>query len=597
MQVPSSLSHLNVIAPQPHNLSATLPTPVKVGLLFKPKGGYVRYVINTMLNLVYPSFTSDGTGSASSNQSATTNGANAAASSTQQQLEGYGSNAGGRGTSADIDAEFELFEDALSNAAERDTSASENQPNPEDLSAEKSSQQHPYSSITMDNWLLHMAPYIDPPHVTVRTSQMAGVGFPVDHKALLWCNQVMRAVNTYMHHIITMEDGEEDGEGSRIDMTAIVKLRNASDGDLESSIPVDDIIVPLAAYLKRNASLGIFLGHAVNEERKTMHSILSSNTLWLVATVYDTSYITVIITCYMLIPLLVIASSILFDIGDKKKLPASQRPRSDFEALMPANHLCLGILDDVLMVICPQLYCFMRANISYVFPPIFAVCIIRLVMDSSDPVLFMRRYGIYFQWVISYGVALSMHLLFLAFVLLVRKAFSFCILSIYTMLRYTVWCDFVRKRVKFDMKSLRKVCPKAMDCIFNLESFVTLSVLVGISLGGVFASQRCGGSVGLIVLYSAVCYLVLTVTFLLIFVGAILWKPKGSSALLFPTLGLYLPAVVLAKPSFEYCIFIVFGDLSMLSTMSSLFELFGPELMNYTLCMASLAAHLTYMLR
>jgi hypothetical protein len=586
MQVPSSLSHLNVIAPQPHNNSAILPSPVKIGTLLKPKGGYARYVVNALLSFVLSS------GESGANQTAAAD--NVVVDSASYQDSTVANNTQQTASvTVDVDAEFQ-FEDNVPNSSQRenaeaaaaaDTTKSTAVPldqgptESEDLTKKK----HPYSSVTMDSWALNMAPYAEPPHVSVRTSQMAGVGFPVDHLALLWCNQVLKAVNSYMKKIVIA------GHQADVDMASIVKLKS----EFKVTAP-DDVIPPLVAYLERNASQAMYSGLAVDLERAAMHVILNKSTMWLIATVFNTSYISAIATCFVLVPLLVMATAMLHDVADKKGW--APRPKSDFEALLPANHLFLGILDDIFMILCPQLYCFLKANAAYIVAPVIAVCIGMMALDYSDPVLFLHRYGLYFQWGVAYGVAVAMHMVFIGLVTAARAIFAFCASIVYGLLRWTIWCNLVQRGVKAATKPLTKLVKPLYEKI-ALEYLLAALSLSAAMVGVVIAKERVQGTLGFILVCTSVCYIVATATFLFVFAMAVVWKPKRSSKLLLPTLALYFPAILLSKPSLLFCWSMLFDKLSVLTAMSRVYNIFGPELINYTLCMICIVCHLTMSLR
>ena len=550
-QVHSALTHLDGIAPVPHNVSAELPTPVKIGMLLKPKGGYVRYIFTTLWALVYPN-----KATTIHNETITT-----------------------------VDAEFD-FAASLSQTTTSDTI-----PSPPDAPSAPAAptsrlRKHPYSSIDMDNWQLHMAPYMEPPHVSIRTSQMPEVGFPVGHEALLSCSQVQRSVNTYIHGIA---NGKSQ---ANVDMSSLVPVRP----EYQPEVPVDDVIPPLASYLLRNASLGVYFGQAVDNERHILRGQLGNSTLWLVATVYDTSFITTILTCYMVIPLLVIASTVLFEVTDKVQWALHKRPKSDFDALMPANHLFLGVLDDLFMILCPQTYSFVCSKASVMWAPLVALIVFRMMAFINHPELFLNRYGIYFQWIVSYGVALTIHLILLGCVSAIRLLFAFFARTVYLALRWTIWCNFVRHRVAAIcipvQKKIEFVVRRA-----SLEAVLLAGVVIGCALTGTYYRRRGSDSVGQIMVYTSICFLALSLCFLLFFVAAVVWKPKDSSKLLFSFLALYAPMVVLMVPSASYCLTIILGDLQMVSRMSSALEIFRSELINYTLCMACIVCHLVHALR
>jgi len=61
-------------------------------------------------------------------------------------------------------------------------------------------------SVTMESWDRDMAPYITPEHISLRTSQM--LGYPIDHKAILWCSELLARVATTMHALSSSKHGD-----------------------------------------------------------------------------------------------------------------------------------------------------------------------------------------------------------------------------------------------------------------------------------------------------------------------------------------------------------------------------------------------------
>lgn len=530
----------------------------------------MRYAVNGLLSLVFSARNEvNETNSTDDSVADDVSSASSGTNPTQSNLT----------VAVDVDAEFQ-FGDAIHETTSTKSSESANE-SPGHITEEKKS--HPYSTVTMDSWTRHMAPYAEPPHVSVRTSQMHGVGFPVDHSALLWCNQVLKSVNTYMKKIV------HAGHNAEIDIASIVKLKS----EFRVTTP-EDVIPPLAAYLWRNASQAMYSGLAVDSERIEMYAVLNKSSLWLMATVFNTSYLSAIVSCYFLVPLLVMATAMLYEVGDKKSW--APRPKSDFEALLPSNHLCLGIFDDVFMIICPQLFCYLKSNAVYVITPIIAMCIGVMALDYSDPILFLHRYGMYFQWGVSYGVAVFAHMLFLGIVIALRRTSAFCASVAYTIIRWTIWCDWIRYYMKFGTKPVKKLFKPLLN-LLNLEFLLGAIAMGAILVGVIVTKQRIGGVISFVLVCTCVCYVVATASFLFIFLTAVVWKPKRSSKYLQPTLALYLPAILLAKPSLYFCWSLIFDKLPMLFAMSRVYEIFGPELINYSLCLTCIVCDLIMSLR
>eukprot|EP00602_Paraphysomonas_sp_CaronLab_P008051 CAMPEP_0185036204 /NCGR_PEP_ID=MMETSP1103-20130426/28813_1 /TAXON_ID=36769 /ORGANISM="Paraphysomonas bandaiensis, Strain Caron Lab Isolate" /LENGTH=913 /DNA_ID=CAMNT_0027573657 /DNA_START=100 /DNA_END=2838 /DNA_ORIENTATION=- len=549
MQVPSTLTHLHSISPLPHNNSAKLPTPVKIGSLLKPKGGWVRYIFTSVYRLIVPPPPTE----------------SAPASETHEPNR--------EAVHRPTDDSTQPFQES------NETSKEGEVPSPDSRT--------PFQRITLESWNQHMTPYTEPQHISVRTSQLQGVGFPVDHQALLWCKQLLKVSTKYIKRLATLSPEEH------VNMSSIVKLRP----EYRSNVDVSGVIPPLAEFLHRNASLHTFHTQAVTAERNMFHTQLGGETLSLFALVYNTSYLTSVLTCYVLIPLLIMVSAVLFDVADKSEWTRGSKPTGMFEMLAPPNHICLGALDDIFMALVPTAYLFFKANLLYVLIPAVAVCVGFMTMDYSNHAFFLQRYGTVLQWVISYGAALGLHVAFVVLLKLLRCSMGLLLRAGYTILRYTVWCNLIRKPITSAIKPMKKSAKAVMD-LFTAEAVTTILLVSVITVGVYFSKKRSEENYASnILIVSAVVYLALWAFFLVVFILGLVWKHKKESILFPCTMALYLPGLILMKPSAQYCARIVSGDVTTVKTVSQLFELFGPDLINYCVAVFLMAYHLQYLQR
>ena len=56
-------------------------------------------------------------------------------------------------------------------------------------------------SLTMEEWEMHISPFLQSYQYTIRSSQLDKVGFPVDHNAILWCRQLVNQVSNAMRKL------------------------------------------------------------------------------------------------------------------------------------------------------------------------------------------------------------------------------------------------------------------------------------------------------------------------------------------------------------------------------------------------------------
>ena len=264
--VPAPLTLLRSIEPGERNSSAVTPTPVPIVSAIKPKGGFVRYVFSATKRLVMGAYNMM-TGSGSEN-----------------------------GNHTDVNT----VEDPKGEPV----------PPVEDEYANYSSRDRQLLGFTEESWTMDMLPHIQPQHFTFRTQMLSGVGFTVDHLAILWCHQVMSVVHKLMDKLSDVPYGDRvtvplvGSSGDGLDNSAlwidvnddpnavvwplrgIVKRKylsvsgtSGSKGRItnkgNSSSSQHKVISPIAAVLRRNA-LAAAWKRATYEERQMMNDFFNT---------------------------------------------------------------------------------------------------------------------------------------------------------------------------------------------------------------------------------------------------------------------------------------------------------------------------------
>lgn len=551
MQVMSELTHLQIIAPRPQNISSEFPTPVKVRDLVRPKGGWVRYGFNWIYKMIW----------GNSNSSAST-------ISISESI-------------ANDTDEFSFNSTPTSNVPESAPQVART-----------------VYDVTSDQWSTHMVSYVEPQHLSFRTSQVSDIGFQVDHQAMLWCQQVL-SVTTKLMKKLTKVDVT-----GHVNMSTMVRFRPRYHADLyvnaNNFTNKSAVIEPIRELLYRNQSLHVFSRTTVDDERMTFIRQLNS-TLLAYGVIYNTTYLVDILTCYVAIGLLIIATSLVYDLGDKQSHKESfPRVQSYFQALAPGNHFFLGSLEDFFLVLIPtQLYQLLANQMVSIVVVILAVGIgyIFVVSRSMNPAEFLRYYGPFMQWIISYGAALSLHLLFYFIILVWRFIVASISRLIWMVLRYTVWCDIIRTPIRKLLKPLRKLS-KEFSTIFSLESLLAIVSMSSLGVCLVMIKTRGRQDVTDILLVTCIVYIISFVQLFGVFLLGISWKSSSSSLLLTPALLLTIPAIPLAVPSFFFSLSIVMSGLANRQTnLGQTFDYFGPDLINCTLAIFFIGYSLLYLQR
>eukprot|EP01033_Poteriospumella_lacustris_P000864 gene864-618_t len=108
----------------------------------------------------------------------------------------------------------------------------------------------PFAAITAERWFKDMAAYEDPHHISIRTTQMADVGFQIDHYAILWCYQFVSATNTAIKSILRRKTPFSADDA--FELHQLLKIHNV-DRIEESLVEPQKLgIQQLLNYIRRN---------------------------------------------------------------------------------------------------------------------------------------------------------------------------------------------------------------------------------------------------------------------------------------------------------------------------------------------------------
>lgn len=581
MQVPSELTHLQVIAPRPHNTSAELPTPIKIRDLVRPKGGWVRYIFKNLY-----SFISNKDKEINDNENSNSN--NNQETNNLKDL-------------SEVDAEFDFnanntnnnitsssqTQQSSSSSATSSTSSEITKENIIEKSASSTIARTIYE-VTDEQWDSYMTPYVEPQHLSFRTTQIQSLGFNVDHLAMLWCKQLLSVITKIMKKLTQLKSTDY------VNMTNLVRYKSDHVADLyinaDNYTNHSAVIQPIREYLYRNQSHYVFGRTSVDVERKSFFNQLNKSYLSTFGVIYITHYLINILTCYIIIGLLVMATQVFYDLCDKKSHPQSFiKPNNDLEYLLPANHLFLGSFEDILFLIIPtSLFPILS---SLFFPSLIGLISISLGyffvnLNENNFPTYIRLYGPFFQWIISYGAALIIHFTFVIILSSWRFICSTIFTIIWIILRYTIWCDLIRKPIRNITKPIRKLF-RDINKVVTLELFlfiISISSLLVTLVMIKSSSNIQQNSISNILLLTSILYVIASVQLIGVYFFGFSTKSLNSSPLLTTALALALPVLILMLPSLFFSLSIVISSLTHRETqLSETFELFGPELINYTL--------------
>ena len=551
MEVPTPITSLAALAPRPQNISAEMPVPRTLSSFFRPEGGYVRWLFRTIFFL-------------------------------PRYVVGLADSLFQRVMGPNVNTKISVGNESNSSLSSENSTIAES--NSTCLQTFKRMEE-----IPQDHWDLHIMPYTEPQHVSVRTSMLAGVGFPVDHKALLWCHQVVQTTTRIMTRLSKIPT-DETISGATLN-SKIVKLKSSyvlpswpTGGDVDEKSSVvsstcrkGDSDVPIAAVqeeLLRNASKHFFSHVALDDERAFLYKSLNYNhedvwskivgSLSVLSLALITSHIPTVVTCYVIISLLVIATFVLYFASVRNKwsvttmthLYSERSLAAELSWLLPEHHLCLGSFVDLNVAILPSSLCthFIgddgKGAKGLSTPALILVVgasSAYIARSASNPIDFIRYNGLYAQWIVSYGVALALQCSVVIAVHTVRHAFSRALSLISTILRSTIWCKPVRNFVRPPMRPIKRKCQQIFQYLPAVEWILLVMVLSAMVVGlFLFNGHNSGPEqyapyLGRLVLATAIMFLFGYALFVLVLATAIIWPRPGSSRMLTPMIALSLP--------------------------------------------------------
>jgi hypothetical protein len=334
---------------------------------------------------------------------------------------------------------------------------------------------------------------------------------------------------------------------------------------------------------------------------------------------YITSNIIKIFICYILISILILTVPYMRNLTNNKI-----DSYSDMELLLPWVHLHLEIisktLDNLIQNVLPKEISSLileegKSNTLSILMSIPITIILPFMAYDYflQPIAFLVKYSPIFYWSVSYGLALALKVLVLIFIYSIRWIVGNSIAVLRIILRYTIWCQPIRRKFRAFYKNTKNhvVGSLGVPVYYVGSSFFTyffggMALLVAISTGLFFGIQmtwsRVVGpdsflSMGTLFVSFSTVILIALVTILLfctiIFPQSLPLKNTNNkynhhtqiSSLLFP-----LP--LLCYPTFLFSWKLLFTPKEFFQVANPLFEPFGPERINFCICIMAIIIHL-----
>jgi magnesium-transporting ATPase (P-type) len=170
-------------------------------------------------------------------------------------------------------------------------------------------------------------------------------------------------------------------------------------------------------------------------------------------------------------------------------------------------------------------------------------------------------------------------------------------------LKYTIWCSYIRKPVKSILKPFISFVKKNILVLTVPQFFGVL--LLAMTLTSVYMSKERfnedNSNSNIVIEKISFCtcmiYLYSFGFFVVMLISSILYQQQYSSKYVEFMHGIFIVGLVLSIPSLQYAIMIVRSPISEFGAALPLFKVFDPELVNYCVTLLLFGFHLLDMQR
>jgi hypothetical protein len=440
-----------------------------------------------------------------------------------------------------------------------------------------------YESVTLDEWKRHMTSFIEPQHISIRTSDLLDVGYPIDHDAMLWCKELVRTMTAAMRKLTKYPYDEASQSFKNFNIYKLFKFNN------NKKIPgIENMIAPVRDYLNRKESYTMWKQADV-KDHKHIKSIVAGGDIAVLAIIFVSSHLTKVAFCYMMISCLSITIPLVRSITGN---PITGLSLNDLNTLNPWVHFHLDVLYPLIhktLVTSLPLPIYELVTKLFPLPRIYAVSSIIVLLKvaydywmNSD--YSFRYYGNILEWIMAYGLAITIKLIILIIIYGVRSIFNVFKSVIVAILKRTIWTKSIRKSFKKVLKNLNVSIDITMMIIIMIGSTITVTYysygrLIDLKLG---------------LYYLAVSKIAFVVTIFSSLTYSLLFPPEDSESYFNHTqyIALYWPLPILMGSSLYYSVMLLFAHNITYTNALNLYSLFIPEEANINMMLISICIHL-----
>ena len=425
------------------------------------------------------------------------------------------------------------------------------------------------------------------------------------------------------------KEGIEEKEGTKVE--GIEGIEGGEEGE---GGEVEDIL-PIQGIQRRKRAVADWKKASVGDREYVLSR--SPYVLHTMGFEYVTHHWYKVLLCYVAVCAMCLCVGLLRDLanlsGYKKHSSSSSSPSpsssasslsslsSSWYLLQPWTHTHLAVvspaLNSTVKALLPPAYSSLvtedRPVVLYLLSAVAAIALPMMIFDFIfRPLQFLLKYSHLVYWVVSYGLALALRGLLLLALFALEYLSPSVVSAVRVMLRYTIWCQFIRRKYRFAFKSVKSYFTnKGVPSLFFQLNFLGGMVSVGVvAWGVVLGGRRAWGRVfgvgsfltlGTLVVsmavlsLSAVCVPLLAANIALPGDRGAPGGGRGGSRRYdhqsqLNLLLLLVPLLVYPTVEFSRCL--LFAPQGEYQAALPLFDLFGPERLNFLLALLAVVTHL-----
>jgi len=430
--------------------------------------------------------------------------------------------------------------------------------------------------------------------VSVRSSQLKHVAFPIDHAAVVWCFDLLHSVTNGMR-VLSKANNSVYVDWSEVFPTVYSNTLSADVSDRSNSS-----VGTLVHHINERRAAARQWLDATNTEYKYIATLLPQRYFTELPFAFVSNHLIKIVVCYLIVSLLILFAPLLRTLSGN----AGAEMSTNYDNILPWNHFSVdivyaGVFSALRSSLPPQ---FMTSVFTVVYQLAFIALVLKAVYDYFFGTFSLAMYTNVVHWVVAYMLALLVRGVLLLLLQSVQNS-SYGVYNVMrSVLRYTVWNQTIRRAVRGMVKSVHSTLstklPFYSTCVTTLRnSFALLAVSAVWAAVYVTSMHRAHvmnrvtfGTSVLVVASYVILVLGLAVSLLL---PTTTNKKASIDHTIYNTdlLLLYLPAPVLAFPTFHSSFRVLYSSTSVYSSVANLYSVLDMSRLCYVFALGAVAVH------